>query len=190
MYHHLRQNDGRKEYYSCPVIYLKLIACIGFISFQLTGEKLIENMDLCSDVRFSDRVKTYKSPFCPYPFQISAISFFFCFDFFYLFPRVVGLFDTSLTPSFPSSYATRCRSIGPSLSLFLPYLFCLLSCMISRAFCTHLGLSQLHVFFSTLIFNSCLIQCFQTYSPYVLFLCFQGCVSNTSVKDLPSPSLD
>lgn len=43
------------------VIYLKLTACIGFISFQLTGKKLIKNVDLCSDVHFSDGVKTFKS---------------------------------------------------------------------------------------------------------------------------------
>lgn len=61
MYHHLWQNDGIKEYYSCPVIFLKLIACIGFISFQLTGKRLIKNMDLCSAVHFSDGVKAFKS---------------------------------------------------------------------------------------------------------------------------------
>lgn len=115
--------------------------------------------------------------FCPYPFQISAMSFFYYSDFSYLFPHV-GLFATSLTPSFPSLY----QSVGPSLSLFLPDPFCLLSCTISGAFCTHLGLSQLQIFFSTLIFNTCLIQCFQTYSPYVSFPCFQeGRVSNALI---------
>lgn len=98
--------------------------------------------------------------FCPYPFQISVMSFFYYSNFFYLCP-CVGLFAMSLTPSFPSLYSTCCQSVGLSLSLFLPDLFCLLRCEISGAFCTHLGVSELHIFFSTLIFNSCLIQCFQ-----------------------------
>lgn len=35
----LWQSDGIKEYYRYLVIYLELIACLDFISFQLTGEK-------------------------------------------------------------------------------------------------------------------------------------------------------
>lgn len=118
--------------------------------------------------------------FCPHLFQISVMSFFYYSNFFYLFPHV-GLFDTSLTPSFLSLYSTCYGSVGLSLSLLLPDLLCLQSYMISGAFCTCLGLSLLHSFFSTLVFNSCLIQCFQTCSPHVLFPCFQGQVSNALI---------
>lgn len=51
----LWRSDGIKEYYGCPAIYLKVIACLGFNSLQLTGEKkLIKKINLCSDVHFSD----------------------------------------------------------------------------------------------------------------------------------------
>lgn len=102
---------------------------------------------------------------------------------------------THVTPPFPSC-CLCCVSVDTALSFFLPNPFYLLSCMIVGAFCTHLGLSQFHISFSTVVFNSCLIQCFQTYSPYVLFLCFQGHVSNDIIWKnqerffLCSPSLD
>lgn len=57
------QNGGMKEYYSCPVIYLKLIACIGFITFQVSGKNNNnkKKKDARSDVHFSDGIKSFKS---------------------------------------------------------------------------------------------------------------------------------
>lgn len=114
--------------------------------------------------------------FCTYSFHSSVMSFFYS-NSFCLFP-CVEMFDTF--NSIISVFVLRLPSICwyhpfplPSKSIHL------LSCMISWAFCTHLGLSLFHIYFSTLILNSCLIQCFWTYSLYVLFLCFQeGPISN------------
>lgn len=100
---------------------------------------------------------------------------------------------THLTPII-SIFVLQLLSVDTTLSFFLPNPFYLLSCMIAGAFCTHSGLSQFFIYFSTLIFNSCLIQCFWTYSPYVFFVfqkhTFQMILFEKIRKDLPNPSLD